>query len=96
MLQSYSFPTNIQELRTIVALAVANEESDRITVDSLSATIRERISPAAVVEGLPFMPRKLEEVIKEHVAKTLEHFGGDREKTAEELGISLNELERHV
>ncbi len=96
LLKDYSFPTNVQELRTIVALAVANEESDRITVDSLSATIRERISPAAVVEGLPFMPRKLEEVIREHVAKTLEYFGGDREKTAEELGIKLDEMEKHI
>ncbi len=96
LLQSYSFPANIQELRTIVALAVANEESDRITVDSLSATIRERISPAAAVEGLPFMPRKLEEVIREHVAKTLEYFGGDSEMAAEELGISLDRMERYI
>jgi DNA-binding NtrC family response regulator len=96
LLQNYAFPTNVQELRTIVALAVANEESDRITVDSLSATIRERISPAVTVEGLPFMPRKLEEVIREHVAKTLEYFGGDRERAAGELGISLDELERRT
>ncbi len=96
LLKDYSFPTNVQELRTIVALAVANEESDRITVDSLSSTIRERISPEAAVEGLPFMPRKLEEVIREHVAKTLEYFGGDREAAARELGLSLDELEGHV
>jgi two-component system response regulator HydG len=96
MLKDYTFPTNVQELRTIVALAVANEESDRITVDSLSTNIRERISPAVVVEGLPFMPRKLAEVIREHVIRTLEHFGGDRETAATELGISLDELERHA
>jgi two-component system response regulator HydG len=96
LLQDYSFPTNVQELLTIVALAVANEESDRITVDSLSATIRERISPAAAVEGLPFMPRKLEQVIREHVAKTLEYFSGDRAAAAEELGITLDEMERHI
>lgn len=96
LLKDYSFPTNVQELRTIIALAVANEESDRITVDSLSATIRERISPKTAVEGLPFMPRKLEEVIREHVARTLEYFGGDRELAAKELGISLDELEKHV
>jgi len=96
LLQSYSFPTNVQELLTIIALAVANEETDRITVDALSETIRDRIVPSAAVEGLPFMPRKLEEVIREHVARTLEHFGGDHEKSAEELGISLDELERHL
>ena len=86
----------MQDLRTIVALAVANEESDRITVESLSANIRERISPAVVVEGLPFMPRKLEEVIREHVARTLDHFGGDHEMAARELGIALDELEKHI
>jgi DNA-binding NtrC family response regulator len=96
LLQNYSFPANVQELRTIVALAVANEESDRITVDSLSDTVREQISPEAPVEGLPFMPRKLEEVIREHVSNMLEYFGGDREKAAEQLGITLDEMDRHL
>jgi DNA-binding NtrC family response regulator len=96
LLMNYSFPANVQELRTIVALAVANEESDRITVGSLSETVRERISPIPPVEGLPFMPRKLEEVVREHVAKTLEYHGGDREKAAQELGIALDELEKHL
>ena len=96
LIQNYAFPANVQELLTIVALAVANEESDRITVDSLSDAVKERISPAAAVEGLPFMPRKLEEVIREHIARTLEHFSGDREKAAGELGISLDEMERHL
>jgi len=96
LLKDYAFPTNVQELRTIVRLAVANEESDRITVDALSPNIRERISPAVVVEGLPFMPRKLKEVIREHVSRTLEHFSGDREAAARELGISLDELEKHI
>ena len=40
-----------------------------------------------------FAPRKLSEVKRDHVLKTLEHFGGDREKAADELGIPLCEID---
>jgi DNA-binding NtrC family response regulator len=96
LLAHYPFPNNMQELSTIVAHAVANEESNLITVDSLSSYIRERITPKAKKGARPFVPRRLDEVLREHVALTLQHFGGDRERAAEQLGITLEELERYA
>jgi len=44
-LKGYSFPDNVQELRTIVAGAVANAETDIITEDYLPPYIKEGIKP---------------------------------------------------
>ncbi|MDD3643599.1 MAG: sigma-54 dependent transcriptional regulator [Candidatus Krumholzibacteria bacterium] len=95
LLSHYSFPNNMQELSAIIAHAVANEESDLITTDSLSSYIRERISPRAKKGAKPFVPRRLDEVLREHVALTLRHFGDDRGLAAEQLGVTLEELERY-
>jgi DNA-binding NtrC family response regulator len=93
LLEGYSFPNNLQELKTIIALAVANEESEVLTLDSLSSYIRDRIAPGKTADGQAFVPRRLDEVISGHIRLMLEHYGGDREKTAEGLGISIEELE---
>ncbi len=94
LLKGYGFPNNVQDLRTIIACAVANEETEIITIDSLSSYIRERIEPGKAASKRMFIPGKLDKVVKEHVISALEHFGRDREKAAEELGISLEELDR--
>ncbi|MCK4236779.1 MAG: hypothetical protein KAX38_06645, partial [Candidatus Krumholzibacteria bacterium] len=93
-LKSYSFPDNVQELRTIVAGAVAGTETGFITIDSLPLYIRDRIEPEKAALAEAFLPRRLDDVIKEHVMRTLEHFGQDREAAVKRLGISLEEIER--
>jgi hypothetical protein len=64
-----------------------------LTVDSIPTYILERLKPA--VKAMPsFQPRKLDDVIREHVIRTLGYFGHDREKAARELGISPAEIDR--
>jgi DNA-binding NtrC family response regulator len=93
-LKDYSFPTNVQELRAIVAGAVANTEGDTVTAESLPLYIQDIIKrPGAPVE-IGFTPRRLEDVVKEHVLKTLQHFGNSKEAAARELGISVEEVGR--
>ena len=106
LLDSYRFPDNVQELRTIVAGAVANARHETISAGSLPDYIRRKIEPAAVetagpaVEGAAvvegFEPCTVEEMIGRHVRRTLEHFGGDRARAAEALDISPDEMERHL
>jgi DNA-binding NtrC family response regulator len=93
ILAQYGYPDNVQELRTIVAGAVAKEETETITVDSLPAYVRERIERAG--EEM-FYPRKLSEVVREHVRLTLAYFGQQREAAAEVLGVSPAELDRII
>ncbi|MDD4856944.1 MAG: sigma-54 dependent transcriptional regulator [Candidatus Krumholzibacteria bacterium] len=91
LLEKYGYPDNVQELRTIVAGAVAKEDSSVITADSLPSHIRERIEKPG--EEM-FYPRKISEVVREHVRLTLAYFGQQREAAAEVLGITPAELDR--
>jgi len=93
LLTKYSYPDNVQELITIIAGAVAKEDADIITVDSLPSYIRERIDRPR--EDM-FYPRKLADVVREHVRFTLAYFGQQREAVAEVLGITPAELDRII
>ena len=93
LLKKYRFPDNVQELRTIIAGAVANEDTGTIGVDSLPSYIRERIEHP-ITET--FTPRKIEEVVREHVRLTLAHFGQQREAAAHVLGITPAEIDRII
>jgi DNA-binding NtrC family response regulator len=92
LLASYQFPDNVQELITIVAGAVANADTDTITVESVPLFIRERIAQGAGAET--FMPKRLDEVVREHVRLTLAYFGQQKEAAAEVLGITPAEIDR--
>jgi DNA-binding NtrC family response regulator len=92
LLKNYRFPDNVQELITIIAGAVANADSDTITVESLPAFIRERIEQQGSAET--FIPRKLSDVVRDHVRLTLAYFGMQRDAAAEVLGISPAEIDR--
>ena len=92
LLTKYGYPDNVQELTTIVAGAVANADTDTITVESLPLFIRERIERGAGAET--FIPKKLDEVIREHVRLTLAYFGQQKEAAAEVLGITPAEIDR--
>jgi len=93
-LKDYRFPTNVQELRAIIAGAIANTEGDTVTAESLPLYIQDIIKREIAGVEVGFTPRKLDEVIKEHVLKTLEHFDHRKDVAAEELGIPPEELER--
>ena len=93
-LKDYSFPTNVQELRAIIAGAVANTEGDMVTAKSLPLYIQDIIKRERAGFEVGFTPRRLDQVIKEHVLKTLEHFDHRKDVAAQELGIPPEELER--
>ncbi|RJR29106.1 MAG: sigma-54-dependent Fis family transcriptional regulator [Candidatus Latescibacterota bacterium] len=93
LLERYSYPDNVQELVTIVAGAVANADGDAITADSLPAYIRDRIERGGAAA---FTPRRLDEVVREHVRDTLAHFGRQREEAAKVLGITPAEMDRII
>ena len=93
-LKDHSFPTNVQELRAIIAGAIANTEGDTVTAESLPLYIQDIIKREIAGVEVGFTPRKLDEVVKEHVLKTLEHFDQRKDIAAEKLGIPPEELER--
>jgi DNA-binding NtrC family response regulator len=93
-LGDYSFPSNVMELRTMIAGAVANEEADTLTADSLPPSIRRLVEGEKAGIKETFVPRKLDDVVREYVIQTLEYFSGRRDLAARELGITVEEIDR--
>ncbi len=95
LITNYRFPDNVQELRTIIAGAVANAQHETISASSLPPYIRRKIEPEKEAAA-EFQPRRVEEVVRELVGRTLEHFEGDRDRALEALGITPEELDRYL
>lgn len=93
-LRDYTFPSNVMELRTIIAGAVANEEADMLTVESLPPSIRQMVEGEKAGAADAFVPKKLDIVVRDYVLRTLEHFSNQRDLAARELGITVDELDR--
>jgi len=91
-LASYSFPENIQELAGIVEAAAVNCRKDLIAVEDLPSIIRRKISSGEQFL-FSFQPRRLDDVTKEHLNRTLAYFHGSRHQAAEALGINPDKLE---
>jgi two-component system response regulator HydG len=89
-LRSYSFPGNVRELENIVERAIILERGPQITPESLPQSMKlfqiETLDPAKI--------RTIEEMNRDYVLKVLEHYGGNRSKAAEVLGISRTSLWR--
>ena len=77
-----------------MASAVAQTESEMISIDSLSRYTREKIALGAVQND--FTPKKLKDVIQDQVRETIGYCEGDRVKAAELLGISMDQLDQHL
>jgi DNA-binding NtrC family response regulator len=94
LLLDYDYPGNVQELSDIVATCVNNTDSSIIGVDSLANYMKD-ILTSGRRDLMGFHPRRLDEVVREHVDKTVRYAGGDRVEAAAELGIdvdAVNEL----
>ena len=93
LLKSHSFPNNLRELRHIVATMVMNEDSSVITMDSLTQYLHALLTHKVISIVDPFKPRRLKDIEKEHVEKMLGYFEDDKDKAAEELGISIQDMD---
>ena len=94
LLFNYDFPGNVQELNDIVMTSIINTESSQIGIDSLAHYMRD-ILTSGKRSLINFRPRKLKDVMKEHVGQTVQYMDNDKEKAAVELGIdteNINEI----
>jgi DNA-binding NtrC family response regulator len=89
---AYSWPGNVRELKNMIRRAFILSE-DVVEMDALP------VGPAArAVSGAPSsndamqVGMSLAEIERHFILATLEHFGGDKRKAAEVLGVSLKTI----
>jgi two-component system NtrC family response regulator len=85
----YSWPGNVRELRNVIERSIILAENTIITERCLP---RELVSAAEEVQSA----LTLESVEKNHILKILNLYDGNRQKTAETLGVSRKTLYRKL
>lgn len=85
----YNWPGNVRELRNVIERSIILAENNIITERCLP---RELVSLSEDALGI----LSLESVEKNHILKMLNFFGGNRQKTAETLGVSRKTLYRKL
>lgn len=98
-LTAYDWPGNVRELRNVIERGTILAENGQIDRASLPREIVEKAGRREACNGqLPGLSpdMSLDEVEREHIARTLLHHDGNRERTAKALGISRKTLYRKL
>lgn len=90
MLQRYSWPGNIRELRNVIERAVILARGETIDIDHLPPDLRGGIPPPSRDSLSAGM--RVDEAERRLIELTLEHTGNNKTRAAEMLGISAKTL----
>ena len=98
LLTRYAWPGNVRELKNVVEQMVLLSRSDVIDVDDVPDAIRGAPQAAAVAEGggYELIGKTWTEVERDLIRTNLEHQRGNRQKTAEVLGMGERTLYRKL
>lgn len=88
-LVEHGWPGNVRELENAIERAVVLTENDTIEPSDL---LYYGLNASTIPESDVDRPRRLADVEKEHIARTLMMFGGHKGKTAKWLGIDRKTL----
>jgi DNA-binding NtrC family response regulator len=91
-LQRHGWPGNVRELRNAMERAVALSRGPRIELEDLPEDVRTAL-PTPTLTGAV---RTLEELEREYLLAVLARNGGNRTRTAQELGIGATTLYRKL
>ncbi|HSC68934.1 MAG TPA: sigma-54 dependent transcriptional regulator [Cellvibrio sp.] len=91
-LVDYDWPGNVRELRHVIhrAYIMADLQENLLVLPEKLSSPFSKVNPNTS-SGIR-VGKTVEEVERELIASTLEHFGGDKRQTADMLGISLKTL----
>jgi transcriptional regulator with PAS, ATPase and Fis domain len=94
-LLGYGWPGNVREMRNVLERAlILGRGQSVVGVEHLPGEFRARPGPG----DRRHTPLALEELERQHIERTLRHHGGNRTRSAQELGISratlINKIKR--
>lgn len=94
VLQEYSWPGNVRELENLCERVSVLEAGREVTAQTLTPLLTGPIKVAsAAANGIQYRDGQiLSDAERDLILRTLERFGGHREKTAKALGIGLRTL----
>jgi len=101
VLKAAPWPGNVRELRNLMQSLVILHPGTEIGVHHLPEPIRRAVEESApAVEGADpaasFVGKKMEDIEREVILRTLEMTGGNRSRAAQALGIGLRTLQRKI
>ena len=90
---AYRWPGNVRELENIVTRSCVLAEGQRITASELRPWLEQPQAVGATSGDAPLpVGASLEEVERQMIVATLQHYSGHRAQTAEALGIGVRTL----
>lgn len=95
-LRDYPWPGNVRELRNVIERSVALGLGPMLDDDDLWLSSLDLTGSAVASGDSPYRPRKLDEVEKEHIQRTLDHTDWNKKQAAEILEIERSTLDRKI
>lgn len=92
---TYNWPGNVRELRNVLERSLILAENGLVTESSLPKELVERQADSLVMSTVP-AANTLEAMEKEHIVHMLSLYDGNRQKTAQALGIGRKTLYRKL
>lgn len=89
----YRWPGNVRELRNVVEQMIVTAQGPELTLELLPQRLKKREEGDKIVLPVGISMREAE---REIIKRTLEHFNGNRTRTAKALGIGLRTLQRKI
>jgi transcriptional regulator with PAS, ATPase and Fis domain len=92
LLQEYTWPGNIRELRNMLERALLLSQGEHLATTHFPGLVTTCDTP----EETQKVVWNLEELEYSHIQRALSHFNGDKYETSSALGISLSSLYRKL
>lgn len=89
---AYHWPGNVRELENIITRACVLNEGQTITADQLRPWLEQPDLVGSTAEAALPVGSRLEDVERQMILATLEHYEGHRAKAAQALGIGVRTL----
>ena len=95
-LKRHPWPGNVRELRNLIESMVLFARGEEITLEDLQPEYRTAVGVAAIDETVEWRPRRMADIEREAILRTVAHTDGHRARAADLLEIGLRTLQRKL